>query len=225
MLEHLGETEKQLVALCIEFEGSISLFVAPRKSGRNKSRSYMYCLLNISVCNTKRKLLEKFRSIVKCGGVSVTTKRPSSWGKKPMYRWQLNGSAQPKIRKNGRLCHNKGYKALTFYKEIEPYLITKKVKLPKQIKVRNRQFASEGYKCPYCGSFYKNLGAHVKWRHREGIVVGEKILNFIKSVGSAARKEIIEATGLTPRQVDDGIQWLLRKKKISRLRRGFYVLP
>lgn len=111
VLNHLSETEKKLVALCIEFEGSISL---------SKTKKHRY--IQFRVYNTRRVLLEQFQRIIRCGQIGKACKN-ESFGRKQMYAWRLNGSAN-RIYSLERNPHI----ALRLYQELEPFLLTKKLK-------------------------------------------------------------------------------------------------
>lgn len=111
MLEHLTEMEKQLVALCIEFEGSI--FIADNS-------------VVVQLMCTDQKLIAKFRDVVRCGNVTPKndvgyTPSKTAWATKHLWTWKVKGTLNPERTHNGL-----GYK---FYKEIEPYLLIKKLKL------------------------------------------------------------------------------------------------
>ena len=96
------------MALCVEFEGTIH---------RDKKS------VVIAVMCTNRSLVERFRDLVQCGYVLPKNGEgyevgKTSFTKKGLFFWKVKGTFDSP--KNGL-----GYK---FYREIEPYLITKKLK-------------------------------------------------------------------------------------------------
>ena len=109
VLEHLTETEKELLALIIEFEGSVFY---------DKSNN----TINIVVQCTDKIMLNKLLEIVKCGHIYPKNDLgyktgKTSFSKKRFWIWRIKGTARPIMPCN--------HLALDFYHEIEPYLLTK----------------------------------------------------------------------------------------------------
>jgi hypothetical protein len=111
MLEGWTEREKQLLALIFEFEGSIVLFQDKRYPNTFR--------LDLRVYNTKKILLEVLQKMLNCGKIYKHNK----YGK--FSEWVLVFCGNPK-------SSNKKYPNIGFrlYKELEPYLITKRKQLP-----------------------------------------------------------------------------------------------
>jgi hypothetical protein len=110
MLEGWTEREKQLLALIFEYEGSICLYRDKRTSNTLR--------LDLRVYNTKKILLEALQKMLNVGKIYKHNKH----GK--YKEWILAFCGTPKSLKK---CPNIG---LRLYKELEPYLITKRKQLP-----------------------------------------------------------------------------------------------
>lgn len=101
----MNEREKEIAALSIEWEGSITL----SEQSMGESNKYVYIRPCVTISNTRRELLDFMQDLTGFGHIDGPYYRKGKENAKPTYLW--------------RIRDYEGVKS--FLEEILPYLITK----------------------------------------------------------------------------------------------------
>ena len=113
LVKSLSERDLRFIALILEFEGSICL-----------SKTRRFPRLQIEIKVTEKTILDAFQTLVGFGKIKGPYKNNSPFSNKPLWKWFVSAGLGPR---SGWVQNQK--LALTLYKDIEPYLVTKRVQL------------------------------------------------------------------------------------------------